>query len=101
MKRYSHHITIPITTSLTVYVESDEPIESMEQAFEMANEQWGESDVNFCLKGPGNITGYDLCGIHMGEELSSHLQLNRENVCHAVYAETDWETEDHGKRAKG
>lgn len=100
MKRYSHHITIPITTSLTVYVESDEPIESMEQAFEMANERWAVSNVNFCLKGPGDNTGYDICGIHMGEELQSHMELNRGNVCSAVVPETEWETEDHGKAAK-
>lgn len=92
MPKYTHYITVPLTSSVNVIVESDEKIKSQDQAYEMAMEQIFKSNPCIDLENKGTDEN-DKSAVGMGEELEYHLELNKGNICHAVCPEVDWYSE--------
>lgn len=85
MSRYTHYVVIPITGSINVAIESDDPEPSLEVLYKAA------MDVPWRLAleedGDGKVT--------LGEEIGTHRYLNRGNVCEAVCPEMELlETDD-------
>ena len=81
-KKHKYYITVPMTGSITMSIETDEPIGDDEEAFELACEKWNSGDH-----------GLDVGGKEDGTELGEidlHKYLNRGNVCHAVCPEIEW-----------
>jgi len=80
-KKHKYHVIVPMTGSICISIETDEPIENDQQAFELACEKWS-----------GSFGGEDEVAGELGE-VSLHKHLNRGNVCSAVCPEIDWEKE--------
>lgn len=79
-KKHKYYITVPMTGSIEVVVETDEPIEDDEQAFELAIEEWSEGDYGLDIVSPR----LKRAKVDLGE-IDFHKQLNRGNVCHEIY----------------
>ena len=90
MSKYTHRITVPFTSSVEVTVETDEPIEDDEHAYEMAREEIDRADTSFIL-----TNKEDRDTVELGDELEYAKDLTTGNVCHAVCSEVDWETEEN------
>lgn len=94
-KKYIYNVTVPVTGSIQVLVESDEEIKSMNEAFEIAMEAYGKSSARFALQSIDSGEVHEVIdGIMMGDEWETHLHLNRGNVCYAVCPETYWDIEE-------
>lgn len=87
MAKHKYFITVPMTGSINVVVETDEPITDDEQAFELVCEEWNEGGYGLELADPEENGKAEL------GEFDLHKYLNRGNVCHAACPEIDWEEE--------
>jgi len=94
-KKYRYNVTVPITGSVMIFVETDKEIESAGEAFEKAFEAISEIDHYFCFGVPGDDKAHTEIGdMMMGDEIGHHKYLNRGNVCRAVCPETEWQLEE-------
>lgn len=85
--RYIHNIKIPVTTSVIVAVESDDPEPSLEDLYEAATTKHWRLTLN-------DDSDPD---VELGDEVDTHKYLNRGNVCYAVCGEMELlDTEDMG-----
>lgn len=90
MAKYIHYITVPVTTSVNVIVESDEEIDNADKAYDLAMDLLCKANTRFNLENASEYQGE----VELGEELQFHTYLNRGNVCHATCPEIYWETEE-------
>ena len=85
--RYIHTVVIPVSTSISVIVESDDPKPSLKALYEAAcakHWQFKTSDE----------TDSD---VQIGEVTETHMYMNRGNVCKATCPEIELvATEDTG-----
>lgn len=77
-KKHKYYVTVPMTGSICILIETDEPIEDDQQAFDLACEKWS-----------GSLGEDDEAAGELGE-VSLHKYLNRGNVCSAVCPEIEW-----------
>lgn len=84
MAKHKYYITVPMTGSVNIVVEVDEPIEDADQAFELACEKWNDGEYALDIVDPKENGEAEL------GEFDLHPHLNRGNVCHAVCPEIDW-----------
>ena len=90
MAKYTHIITVPVTTSVNVIVESDDKVKDAKHAYQMAMEKITSAGTWYDLENKPGFRG----AVELGEELSYHTYLNRGNVCEAACSEIDWDTEE-------
>lgn len=89
MAKYTHYITVPMTTSVNVIVESDDDVRDVEHAYDMAMKVIEKANTRFELK--NKHESQDL--VELGEAIEFHEYLNRGNVCYASCAEIEWYSE--------
>lgn len=89
MAKYTHYITVPMTTSVNVIVESDEDVRDFEHAYDLAIRVIEKAETRFELKNKSE--SQDL--VELGEAIEFHEHLNRGNVCYAACPEIEWYSE--------
>ena len=83
--RYRHTVTIPVSTSISVVVESDDPKPSLKALYEAATDKHWQFKMS-------EETDPD---VQIGETVLTHMYMNRGNVCVADCPEIELvETED-------
>ena len=77
--RYTHHVIIPVSTSICVAIDSDDPEPTLDDLYEAAQEKtW-----RLAMSEDTDPT------VSLGEETETHKYMNRGNVCHAACTEME------------
>ena len=93
MSKYTHRITVPLTATVILYVDSDGPCKSAEDAYRLAEDHLKELCVMVEVTGTG---GFDGEIVEVGEGVQFHKSIVEGNAVHASVPDINWETEDGG-----
>ncbi len=91
MSKYTHRITVPFTATVILYIDSDEPCESADDAYKLATEELDELCVNVEVTGTDERDGEI---IDVGEGVQFHKSIVEGNTVNASVPDINWETED-------
>ena len=88
MAKYTHYIIVPMSTSISLAVESDEDIVDDQHAFDLAMGEMEKAGTRF------EVMNEEIPGaVEFGEEIAFHKHMNRGNYVVAACPEISWETE--------
>lgn len=91
MPKYTHRITVPFTGTVILHIDSDEPCETADDAYKLADKHLEELSVTVDVTGTGEHDGEI---VEVGEGVQFHKSIVDGNAVHASAPDIDWETED-------
>lgn len=84
MSKYTHRITVPLTATVILYIDSDEPCESADDAYKLAGEHLNLLSPVVEVTGT-NQNGHEYDGevVDVGDGVQFHKSIVDGNAVHA------------------